>query len=515
MSTFRTLRLILGDQLNVRHSWFQTTDPEIVYVMMEMRSETDYVRHHIQKVIGFFLAMRSFAAQLEEQGHTVRYMQLDDPENRQSVSKNIRFLIEALEIEHFEYLLPDEYRLDEELRSLCEELPVTFNAWDTEHFLAEREAVAKFFEGKKTYLLESFYREMRRRHEILMEADGKTPLTGRWNYDEENRKKLPARKDLPAHPEYPRKVNKLVAMLEKAGIETIGQVDPDHYTWPVTRAECLDLLDHFCRHRLAEFGTYQDAMSTRDTLLFHSKLSFALNVKLLHPREVVDACLQHWETNDKAIGIAQIEGFVRQVIGWREYLRGIYWAEMPDYRSLNFFDHQAPLPSFFWTGKTRMNCLHHAIGQSLDLAYAHHIQRLMVTGNFALLLGVHPDAVDEWYLGIYMDAVEWVEITNTRGMSQFADGGVVGTKPYVSSANYIHKMSDYCAGCHYDRKQKYGSQACPFNSLYWDFYDRHADKLKNNPRVGMMYRVWERMDPEEREKILRQAAYYREHAEEL
>jgi deoxyribodipyrimidine photolyase-related protein len=256
-------------------------------------------------------------------------------------------------------------------------------------------------------------------------------------------------------------------------------------------------------------------MTTRDELLFHSRLSFGLNVKLISPLEVVRYCVDYWEKHQEAIDISQIEGFVRQIIGWREYMRGVYWAHMPEYADLNFFDHQAKLPSWFWTGDTQMKCLQHAIGQSLEGAYAHHIQRLMVTGNFALLLGVHPDEVDAWYLGIYMDAVEWVEITNTRGMSQFADGGIVGTKPYVASANYMHKMGDYCSQCAYDRKKKVGEGACPFNSLYWDFYDRHEDKLARNPRIGMMYRVWAKRDPEEKAAILEQADYYKKHIEEL
>jgi deoxyribodipyrimidine photolyase-related protein len=228
---------------------------------------------------------------------------------------------------------------------------------------------------------------------------------------------------------------------------------------------------------------------------------------------VIQAVEQYWSERQDSIDIAQAEGFIRQILGWREYMRGIYWAKMPEYANLNFFDHEEKLPSWFWTGETKMNCLHHAIKQSLDQAYAHHIQRLMVTGNFALLLGVHPDELDQWYLGIYIDAIQWVEITNTRGMSQFADGGIVGTKPYVSSANYIHKMSDYCANCQYDRKKKVGEGACPFNSLYWDFYNRHEDKLSKNPRVGMMYRTWGRM--KDKDKILEQAQYYKERVEEL
>ena len=293
-------------------------------------------------------------------------------------------------------------------------------------------------------------------------------------------------------------------------MKTIGRLaDPTQFDWPVTRDESLQLLQHFLEVRFASFGTYQDAMTTNDHWLFHSRLSFAMNTKMIGPLEIVKAAEAYWYEHQDEVDIAQAEGFIRQIIGWREYMRGIYWAKMPDYAAMNYFGHTESLPAWYWTGNTKMTCLSHAINQSLDVAYAHHIQRLMVTGNFALLLGAHPDEVDQWYLGIYMDAIEWVEITNTRGMSQFADGGIVGTKPYVSSANYIYKMSDYCGQCAYDRKKKYGAGACPFNSLYWDFYDRHRDKLGSNPRIGMMYRVWDKNNSEEKARILAQAAIYK------
>jgi len=509
MPAYQRLRLILGDQLNARHSWFENREEATLYVLMECRSETDYVRHHMQKVVGFFQAMRSFARRLEADGHAVRYLRFDDTDNRQSITDNLARLLEQYEVKRLEYQLPDEYRLDEALRSFCDGLDIETAAVDSEHFLTGREAVAQHFEGKKSYVLESFYRAVRKRFDILMEADGKTPLGDRWNYDQENRKALPADQPLPEPLHFEHDVKDIVDMLESAGVETFGRIDAEHFTWPSNYEECRRLLEYFAEHALPFFGKYQDAMTDRGYLLFHSKLSFAMNTKMLHPLEVVETCVEAWRKNS-AIDLAQIEGFVRQIIGWREYMRGIYWAKMPDYASLNFFDHTAQLPNFYWTGETDMQCLRHAINQSLDHAYAHHIQRLMVTGNFALLLGVHPDEVDRWYLGIYMDAIEWVEITNTRGMSQFADGGIVGTKPYVSSANYIHKMGDYCDKCRYDRRAKTGEKACPFNSLYWDFYHRHADKLSKNPRIGMMYRIWNRMSDDKKESLLRHAVYVKE-----
>ncbi len=242
--------------------------------------------------------------------------------------------------------------------------------------------------------------------------------------------------------------------------------------------------------------------------VYHARLSFSMNLKLLSPIEIVSTAVAHWQANQDSISIAQIEGFVRQIIGWREYMRGIYWHQMPHFKQLNFFEHQHSLPSFFWTGKTKMNCLKHCIGQSLNRAYAHHIQRLMVIGNFCLLAGIHPDEVDKWYLGIYIDAIEWVEITNTRGMSQYADGGIVGSKPYTASANYIDKMSDYCSSCFYDNKQKTGAKACPFNSLYWHFYERNRSKLQRNPRIGMAYVTLDKMPAQQKKELLQQAEMY-------
>lgn len=509
----RKLRLLLGDQLNDRHSWFARVDPEATYVMMEVLPETRYVTHHIQKIAGFFAAMRRFAAAMSAAGHHFVYLRLDDPENRQSFPANLTRLIESRRIECFEYLLPDEYRLDQILQQFAGEIDIPVAAADTEHFLSTREEVGAFFRGRKTFVMEAFYRHMRRKWDILM--DGDQPLSGRWNYDSENRNSLPQGLTPPAPLNFDHDVSEIVALIRSMDIKTIGRIDAAHFPWPLDHQETLQLLDHFLANGLAQFGTYQDAMDTASPYWYHSRLSFAMNLKLLHPREIVQKTLAYWQGHPQAVGIAQVEGFIRQIIGWREFMRGIYWAHMPAYEQLNYFDHQRPLPAFYWSGDTRMNCLRHAITQSLDLAYAHHIQRLMLTGNFANLLGVHPDEVDAWYLGIYIDAIQWVEITNTRGMSQYADGGIAATKPYVSSANYIHKMSNYCRNCHYDRQKRYGEGACPFNSLYWDFFDRHRALLDANPRVGMAYRNLDRMAPEELEQIRRQARYYQEHQDDL
>lgn len=507
----KTVRLILGDQLNGFHSWFNTVSNENLYVMMEIRQETDYAHHHIQKVLAFFTAMRSFSNWLKEVGHNVIYLTLDDPKNTQSLTNNLDWIIKENGADKFEYQLPDEFRLDAQLEKYAKGLVIPYGFVDSEHFLTQRSDLKRFFYGKKTYLMESFYRHMRKNFDILM--DGQNPTTGKWNYDAENRSKLPDTSLLRNHPDQSKSVDETYEMIATNGVATIGKLSEKGLNWPVTRKESIELLKFFCEELLPFFGKYQDAMHTDDPFLFHSKLSFALNVKLLHPLEVVQAVEEKWRNNPERYGIAQVEGFIRQVLGWREYMRGVYWAEMPDFSKLNYFAHKAPLPKYYWTGDTRMNCMSKAINQSLESAYAHHIQRLMITGNFALLAGIDPDEVDAWYLGIYIDAIEWVEITNTRGMSQYADGGIVGTKPYVSSANYIDKMSNYCSGCHYNKSKKFGEKACPFNSLYWSFYARNREKLENNPRIGFVYRTLDRMN--DREKILAQADEYLANLEKL
>lgn len=507
----RKLRLILGDQLNLNHSWYNESDQNVQYVLMEMGQETDYVRHHIQKVVGFFLAMRNFADDLQKRGHQVLYMELDSKKNTQSLTDNLSMIINDNEIDHFEYQLPDEFRLDQQLKDFCNSLNISFSTYDTEHFITTRNFLADFFRNKKTYLMETFYREMRKQNNVLM--DGREPLSGKWNYDQDNRNKFKDPLLLKSPKTFPKDVSSIVAQLKKMGTETIGEINEKKFNWPVSREESLAVLDHFCSELLPYFGEYQDAMYSDDVFLFHSRLSFSLNTKMISPLEVVQKVESYWESHQEKISIAQLEGFIRQIIGWREYMRGVYWAKMPEYSKLNYFGHDRKLPKFFWTGETKMSCMKHSIGQSLEVAYAHHIQRLMVTGNFALLAGIHPDEVDEWYLGIYIDAIQWVEITNTRGMSQFADGGIVGTKPYVSSANYIDKMSNYCKNCHYDKNLKIGEKACPFNSFYWHFYHRNEEKLSRNPRIGMVYRTWEKM--KNKSEILEQAETYLRDIEKL
>lgn len=491
----KTVRLILGDQLNLKHSWFSATNENVVYLMAEMQQETSYVKHHIQKVVAFFIAMRNFAAELEKKGHAVVYFKIDDKTNPQELSKLIKQVVNNEKASCFEYQLPDEYRLDKQLKEITKELSIETKNVDTEHFYTSRYELRDFLKGKKQLLMESFYRMMRKKHSVLM--NNENPEGGKWNFDHSNRKKWSGEPEIPHERGFRKDVSELVNILKELKIETFGKIDETSFNWPTSRADALSVLNHFCKSLLVHFGDYQDALHTNEKYLFHSRLSFAMNSKMLSPKEVIDKVVDYYYENKNEIDISQVEGFIRQILGWREYMRGIYWKEMPEYKSLNKLDNHNKLPDFYWTGKTKMNCLKHAIGQSLDDAYAHHIQRLMVIGNFSLLTQLNPDEVDAWYLGVYIDAIEWVEITNTRGMSQFADGGIVATKPYVSSANYINKMGNYCKECAYSHTKKTGDNACPFNSLYWNFLDDKKEYFKGNQRMAMMLNLLEKKDGEE------------------
>jgi len=485
----KEVRLILGDQLNENHSWFARVDPTVVYVMMEVRSETDYVRHHAQTVIAIFAAMRRFADRLRSSGHTVEYVSISDPMNRQDLLGNVQRVLAQYAATSFAYQEPDEYRVDQILSSASEVLGVECRCVSGEHFLTARDEVSVFFASNKRWLMERFYRMMRRKHGILLTPDGE-PLGGEWNYDDENRG---AWKGAPAEPEDRRPHRDHTGLWEEilaAGVQTMGEPHADDFRWPIDRKDALQQLDDFLACGLRHFGTFQDAMHHDVRRLFHSLLSFALNVKMLSPMEVIRRAEGAYHRG--GIDINHVEGFIRQILGWREYVRGVYWARMPEYVEQNFFGHAKPLPEWFWTGKTDMRCLSLAVGQSLDMAYAHHIQRLMIIGNYALLAGLDPKAVHEWYLGVYIDAFEWVELPNTLGMSQYADGGFLATKPYVSSAAYINRMSDSCSGCVHDAKRKTGQGACPFNAMYWEFFRRNQDVLRSNPRLGLVYRQLDR-----------------------
>ena len=486
----KTLRLILGDQLNAQHSWFSTVNNEHTFVMIESREEGSYAPHHIQKVVGIFSAMRQFAHSLKSQGHQLHYHKILD-----STEANLRTVLASIAhqygAERIELQEPDELRLREDLEQLKDEgFKITWCS--SEHFISTREEFQGLFEGKKTFLMETFYRALRRRTGILMDMG--QPAGGKWNYDAQNRKKLP-KNHLPPPPFVPSTdVSTELKDTLAAQLPTIGKLEnPKHFYWPTTPTQAWEIFDHWLQYGLPSFGDYQDALTTKSWSLYHSRISFALNTKMIQPLDVCQRVEAHYRANPE-VPLNAVEGFIRQILGWREFMRCVYWHRMPEFADENFFGFDRKLPQWFWNGETKMKCLSHTIGQSLNHGYAHHIQRLMVTGNFALLAGIDPDEVDLWYLGIYIDAFEWVEITNTRGMSQYADGGWIATKPYVSSANYMKKMGDYCDQCFYNPKTKTEDDSCPFNALYWNFFDSQRDKLQSNFRLGMVYRTYDKMN---------------------
>ncbi|NNC98660.1 MAG: cryptochrome/photolyase family protein [Gammaproteobacteria bacterium] len=512
----KTLRLILGDQLNASHSWYREQDDNVLYVIAELKQETSYVTHHLQKICAFFAAMAALADELTKAGHKVLHLSLDDTGDHADLPSLIESLCREHQIKRFEYQRPDEYRLARQLQEISLN-GVTEKCVESEHFLVDFDEIAELFEKGKSTRMESFYRKMRRRFEVLM--DGGEPLGGQWNFDEQNRAKL-KRSDLSHIPKpllFDNDVSAILRRLEEHEIDHFGDIG-ESLLWPVNQQQARDLLDYFCVECLPKFGQFQDAMTADSNFawsLFHSRLSFALNSKILNPMQVIERAIDEHESRPDEINLAQIEGFVRQILGWREFMRGIYWANMPDYQQQNTLQAKRNLPGFFWTAETNMRCMQQSLGQSLEFAYAHHIQRLMVIGNFCLLAGIDPEQVDAWYLGVYIDAIEWVEMPNTRGMSQFADGGIVASKPYSGSGAYINRMSDYCSDCSYAVKEKVGENACPFNSLYWHFMHRHRERFGNNARIGMIYRNLDRMDSELRDDTLGRAEQLLESLEDL
>ncbi len=502
-SQIKTLRLVFGDQLNAEHSWFKKRDEHITYLIMELRQETDYTKHHIQKLCAFFLSMQNFAEALKVAGHNVIHLTLDETAEFKGLGEIVRALTTKVNAKVFEYQRPDEHRLVKLMESL-ELDQVDIKVAESEHFVLEFHELSQYFSPNKSHRMESFYRKMRTRFNIMM-SDGE-PWGGQWNFDALNRNKLKQSdlSEIPAPRVFENDVSEVKERIDRHGVDYIGRIK-GAIVWPTSRAQAVLLLEHFCVHCLPSFGMFQDAMTHKSShawSLYHSRLSFALNAKLIAPMRVINRAIEEYRARTPEISLAQIEGFVRQILGWREFMRGVYWVNMPSYSMLNTLGAKRDLPEFFWTGNTKMNCMKRSIDQSLEYAYAHHIQRLMITGNFCLLTGIAPDQVDAWYLGIYIDAIEWVEMPNTRGMSQFADGGIIASKPYSASGAYISRMSDYCNGCHYKVKEKVGDKACPFNSLYWHFMHTHRDLLEKNPRIGMIYRNFDRMEENLRSRVL-------------
>ncbi|MEP2103670.1 MAG: cryptochrome/photolyase family protein [Parasphingorhabdus sp.] len=504
----KTLIPILGDQLSWDISSLADQEKDrSVLLMMEVDAEATYVKHHKAKIAYIFSAMRHHAAALREGGWTVDYVTLDDPDNSGSFTGEIARACERHAIDSIRITEAGEWRVMTMIENWQDQFDVPVTICPDDRFIATHQEFDDWAEGKKQLRMEFFYREMRRKTGLLLDDDGK-PEGGKWNYDAENRK--PAQSDLMM----PKPIRFAPDEITKEVIEMVAEKFADHpgslehFHFAVTREEALQQRRQFLDHALAQFGDYQDAMLTGDPFLWHSILSPYLNSGLLDPLDLCQEVADLYADGKAPLNAA--EGFIRQIIGWREYVRGIYWHEGPDYAGRNFLDAQRPLPDFYYTGDTDMLCLSEAIGQTLDLSYAHHIQRLMITGNFALIAGVDPHAVHIWYLEVYADAYEWVELPNTLGMSQFGDGGIIASKPYASSGNYINKMSDHCASCRYDVKQRMGKKACPFNALYWDFLARNEEKLENNNRLTMPYRIWHAMDGDVQQQLRTEAQAFLE-----
>jgi deoxyribodipyrimidine photolyase-related protein len=492
------LVLILGDQLSEEIAALREADREAdTVVMAEVMAEASYVPHHPKKIAFLFAAMRKFAAGLEADGWSVRYTRLDDPENAGSIVGELLRAAEATGASEVLATEPGEFRLIAAL----EESPLPVHMFPDDRFLCSHGEFEAWAEGRKELRMEWFYREMRRKTGLLMEGD--QPAGGKWNYDHENRKPAPDDVDFggPMHFAPDPVVEEVLDLVEARFGDNFGTLRP--FWFATDRGQARRALSHFIRNSLPKFGDFQDAMLDGDRFLYHAVVSMYLNAGLLTWREICEAAEASWKAGEAPLNA--VEGFIRQIIGWREYMRGIYFLEGPDYTTRNALNHSRSLPGFYWTADTDMRCVAKTVGQTRDEAYAHHIQRLMVTGNFALLAGIDPHEVHEWYLAVYADAYEWVEAPNVIGMSQFADGGIVGSKPYVSGGNYIRKMSDYCTSCRYDVGEKSGEKACPFNYLYWAFLHRHRDRFGKNPRMAQMYRTWARMSEDKRTAALESA----------
>jgi deoxyribodipyrimidine photolyase-related protein len=500
----RDLVLALGDQLDDGSSAFDTFDPATDAVWMaEVKEESTHVWSHKARIALFLAAMRHFRERMNKKGFTVHYRALDAADNRGSLAAELEHTVKALKPQRLVVTEPGDYRVLESLKTTAKKLRIDLSVRTDRHFystLAEFDAHAA---GRKQLRLEFFYRHLRKRAGVLMD-DG-NPIGGEWNFDTENRgsfgKAGPGTIRPPVSFKPDAITKEVLVLVDEQFADHPGSLQ--HFDWPVTPEQAERALADCVEHRLPHFGQYQDAMWTAEPYLYHSRLSAAMNLKLLDPRTVVEAAEAAYRTGRAPL--PAVEGFVRQILGWREYVRGIYWRFMPGYLDRNALAADQPLPHLYWTGDTEMNCMRHAVGQTLEYGYAHHIQRLMVTGLFSLLLGVDPKRIHEWYLAVYADAVEWVEVPNVIGMSQFADGGVMASKPYIASGKYVQRMSNYCSGCRYDPAKSTGDDACPFTTLYWDFLMRHEKRLATNPRTVMQVKNLARLTADQKKGVRTQA----------
>ncbi len=497
----KKLVLILGDQLDINSPVIKALNPKTdQVVMIESADEAQYVWSHKAKIALFLSSMRHFAKQLEELGIPLHYVK----QSPKSIGDTLRTILKNEKCTHLACLEPGEYRLKCEIEVLAAELKIELEMQEDPHFYCSRHEFSNWVAGKKELRLEYFYRLMRKTHNILVDKEG-NPEGGQWNFDRDNRKPFPKKgPGLIPPPELfePDAITKAV-------LTEIEQRYPDHpgslshFQWPVTRQQALQALEGFVEHRLATFGIYEDAMWTDTPFGWHSLLSSSLNLKLLNPREVIDAVLVAWKKYD--LELATVEGFIRQILGWREFVRGMYYLDMPQMAEDNFYDHRNPLPNWYWTGNTKMKCMQESIGQTLQYGYAHHIQRLMVTGNFALLAEILPKEVCDWYLAIYIDAIEWVELPNTAGMALFASGGRFTSKPYIASGAYVKRMSNYCDSCQYKPDVRFGENACPMTNLYWNFLIKHRKQFEASPRTRLMTANLSRIDEADQRSIQKHA----------
>ncbi len=481
------LILVLGDQLTLDLAAIKRANKsKDVIIMAEVDAEAEYVKHHPKKIAFIFSAMRHFADTLKASGWRVLYSKIDDPQNSHNIIGEVLRYAEKVEANELFVTKPGEWRLIE----LLENTPLKVSIIEDDRFIASHAEFENWAHDKKALRMEFFYREMRRKTGLLM--DGDKPTGGKWNFDQENRKS-PPKEIITTEPtifKHDEITKDVLALVNERYSSHFGEIYPFNYA--VTPEDANIILDKFIQDSLPFFGDYQDAMMLDEPFLYHALISLYLNTGLLDPLETCRKVEEAFINGDAPLNA--VEGFIRQIIGWREYIRGIYFLKGPGYTDQNYLKAKRKLPSFYWSGDTKMRCVSQAVLQTKNHSYAHHIQRLMVTGNFALLADVDPKEVHQWYLSVYIDAFEWVEAPNTLGMSQFSDGGLVASKPYISSGAYINRMSNYCKSCHYDVKDKLGDRACPFNALYWDFLIRHKEKFSSNPRMAQMYRNWERQD---------------------
>ncbi|MFG0306506.1 MAG: cryptochrome/photolyase family protein [Phycisphaerales bacterium JB040] len=498
----RTLGLILGDQLD-------PTYPEALgldrgrdrLLMVEVARASERPASHVQRTVLFLSAMRHHAVTLRDDGWEVDYVNLTDPDNTQRFHGEIERAVGRHSPDEIAVLRPGSHALRGELESACGKAGVALRVEEDPHFLCSVDEFSEWAEGRKQLTMEYFYRSMRTRYGVLVDSEGE-PEGGRWNLDKENRRTFKSAPSAPSAATFEPDdvVQRVMEDVREALPGLPGELES--FAWPVTREQATRAMGSFLQHRLPDFGTYQDAMWRGERTLFHSFLSTSLNLKLLRPMEAIEGAVRAYGQGRAPLN--SVEGFVRQILGWREFIRGVYFHEGPGYEARNGLGHTGSLPEFYWTSETDMACMADALGGVVEHAYGHHIERLMVYGNFALIAGLDPAAVHAWYLGMFADGIDWVTAPNTIGMALHADGGVVGTKPYAASGKYIKRMSNHCKGCHYDVNARAGANACPFNVLYWDFLMRHEDRFSSNTRMAMILKNLERMAPGERAQITRE-----------